>query len=420
MFHYQFNFERVSLIDLLAVIIIPCSFLFYYSSLLALTGAKLNIYLTIITIVFGVIANHYHFINSARIIYQRIITTLGWFLIGSSYVILYFVITHISKTDPISFFISFTYSLAIFLGINLLITIWIVERQRKAKILEKIRKKNPEFWEKPLKDLKPALSQVFDHLYAIVFFSIGTGILWYILSLMGNDLFTASLGLIIILVFLYYFIKYTLKFYITLIKIVLGVNMSGYTYNDTINVNIDSKIVIKGKTVSISFKAIYTKIFSICIILGLLNFTASHEQTFISTNFVIIFDISYIIFQLLPEKIRHVLIFGVYDLILKILDKVYSNFGLLDEDKTKSNITLLAVFLSALVPGLGQIYAGNRKRGIKIFISSILLFFLIIGIIIWIYGIYDARNAKLYQIQYNDKKQLEQSIRRMLNEIHSK
>lgn len=54
--------------------------------------------------------------------------------------------------------------------------------------------------------------------------------------------------------------------------------------------------------------------------------------------------------------------------------------------------TALAVIGSALFPGLGQVYEGNILRGYLIFFGTLLGLFVFIlpGIAVWLYGIYDA------------------------------
>ena len=54
--------------------------------------------------------------------------------------------------------------------------------------------------------------------------------------------------------------------------------------------------------------------------------------------------------------------------------------------------TFLAPSGSTFVPGLGQIYEGNILRGFLVFLGTFFGFFLFIipGLIIWLYGIYDA------------------------------
>ena len=52
----------------------------------------------------------------------------------------------------------------------------------------------------------------------------------------------------------------------------------------------------------------------------------------------------------------------------------------------------IAAAASFLFAGLGQVYNGNLLRGLGIFFGTLIgyLFFMIPGIIVWIYGIYDA------------------------------
>jgi len=54
--------------------------------------------------------------------------------------------------------------------------------------------------------------------------------------------------------------------------------------------------------------------------------------------------------------------------------------------------TALALIGSAVVPGLGQVYEGNIVRGYLVFLGTLFGFFLFIipGIIVWLYGMYDA------------------------------
>lgn len=57
----------------------------------------------------------------------------------------------------------------------------------------------------------------------------------------------------------------------------------------------------------------------------------------------------------------------------------------------------VALVLSLVFPGLGQLYNNQHQKGIKLFIAgiiSIILWFIVVGIIlcilIWVYGMYDA------------------------------
>ncbi len=58
----------------------------------------------------------------------------------------------------------------------------------------------------------------------------------------------------------------------------------------------------------------------------------------------------------------------------------------------------LAVVLSFLIPGLGQIYAGKTGRGLAFLVGFFIgLLFFLPGVIIWIFGMIDANNiAKRY------------------------
>lgn len=56
---------------------------------------------------------------------------------------------------------------------------------------------------------------------------------------------------------------------------------------------------------------------------------------------------------------------------------------------------LIAVLCSFFIPGLGQIYNGEDKKGVALLFGTLIgaLIFLIPGIIVWIYGMYDAYNT---------------------------
>lgn len=57
----------------------------------------------------------------------------------------------------------------------------------------------------------------------------------------------------------------------------------------------------------------------------------------------------------------------------------------------------IAIILSALVPGWGQLYCGRLSRGIIIFIITTILMFALIGIFVYIWQILDAHGiAKEY------------------------
>lgn len=57
----------------------------------------------------------------------------------------------------------------------------------------------------------------------------------------------------------------------------------------------------------------------------------------------------------------------------------------------------LAAILSLVIPGVGQMYCGRMGRGIGIFFLTGCLIWFIIGIIPWIWGIFDANDsAKKY------------------------
>lgn len=52
--------------------------------------------------------------------------------------------------------------------------------------------------------------------------------------------------------------------------------------------------------------------------------------------------------------------------------------------------SILAAILSFFIPGLGQLYNGQVIKGIVIFITFAVLIWACIGIVPWLYGIYDA------------------------------
>lgn len=65
----------------------------------------------------------------------------------------------------------------------------------------------------------------------------------------------------------------------------------------------------------------------------------------------------------------------------------------------------LALILSLIIPGLGQIYIGQMSKGIMLVVAAIiigvisafLLFPIVIYLVLWIYGMYDAfKGAKEY------------------------
>lgn len=62
------------------------------------------------------------------------------------------------------------------------------------------------------------------------------------------------------------------------------------------------------------------------------------------------------------------------------------------QDTGGEKSTFLALAGSTFVPGLGQVYEGNLLRGYLVFFGTFFGFFLLIipGLIIWLYGIYDA------------------------------
>ena len=59
--------------------------------------------------------------------------------------------------------------------------------------------------------------------------------------------------------------------------------------------------------------------------------------------------------------------------------------------------TAIAAICSLVIPGLGQVYDGKTERGFAIFFGTVigLLIFIIPGLIVWAFGIYDAYSLAL-------------------------
>ena len=59
--------------------------------------------------------------------------------------------------------------------------------------------------------------------------------------------------------------------------------------------------------------------------------------------------------------------------------------------------TFVAALCSLILPGLGQVYDGKLERGFLIFIGTVIGFFLFIiaGLLVWAFGIYDAYTIAL-------------------------
>jgi len=66
----------------------------------------------------------------------------------------------------------------------------------------------------------------------------------------------------------------------------------------------------------------------------------------------------------------------------------------------KEKNMIVALIISFLLTGLGIVYAGNTKKGILLFVASLIFailgmgipFFSVIGILIWVYGLYATYN----------------------------
>jgi TM2 domain-containing membrane protein YozV len=54
--------------------------------------------------------------------------------------------------------------------------------------------------------------------------------------------------------------------------------------------------------------------------------------------------------------------------------------------------TMIAGFCSSILPGLGQVYNGETRKGFALFILALvgLVVFIIPGLIVWLYAMYDA------------------------------
>lgn len=59
--------------------------------------------------------------------------------------------------------------------------------------------------------------------------------------------------------------------------------------------------------------------------------------------------------------------------------------------------TFVAALCSLILPGLGQVYDGKLERGFLIFIGTVIGFFIFIipGLLVWAFGIYDAYTIAL-------------------------
>jgi TM2 domain-containing membrane protein YozV len=76
----------------------------------------------------------------------------------------------------------------------------------------------------------------------------------------------------------------------------------------------------------------------------------------------------------------------------RLIDRVFAGQLSPAQDAGGEKSTFLAVAGSTFVPGLGQVYEGNVLKGYLVFFGTFFGFFLLIipGLIIWLYGIYDA------------------------------
>ena len=62
------------------------------------------------------------------------------------------------------------------------------------------------------------------------------------------------------------------------------------------------------------------------------------------------------------------------------------------QEARKEKNPILAVILSFFFPGLGSIYNGDTLKGVAVYFGTIIGIFIFVvpGLIVWIYGIYDA------------------------------
>ena len=71
---------------------------------------------------------------------------------------------------------------------------------------------------------------------------------------------------------------------------------------------------------------------------------------------------------------------------------VASQPAVVDPPGNEEKSTAIAAICSLVIPGLGQVYDGKTERGFAIFFGTLigLFIFIIPGVIIWLFGIYDA------------------------------
>ncbi len=78
--------------------------------------------------------------------------------------------------------------------------------------------------------------------------------------------------------------------------------------------------------------------------------------------------------------------------------------AILDEGLTPKSPGI-ALLLSLLIPGVGQMYNGHVAKGILMLIGSIVLWLFFLGWIIWIWSIIDAyQSAKAISQRYADSR----------------
>jgi TM2 domain-containing membrane protein YozV len=64
----------------------------------------------------------------------------------------------------------------------------------------------------------------------------------------------------------------------------------------------------------------------------------------------------------------------------------------LSQEIQEEKSSFIAILCSLFVPGLGQVYNGETEKGVIIFLATLIgaFIFIIPGVIVWIYGMYDA------------------------------
>lgn len=336
--NFRFANDGISIKDLSGFFIALTSIIFFIYSIFALTGQPLNITNSIIILFVGTLINLDRVINSLRLIFQKFLTASAWSITLFS---IYFISLNITKIKSGNYF-NPSLNLFGFLIISILIfilgCIWIVMRQRKTKKIKKYIKIYPNNWNKPVTELYNDIrlkityfkNQIVDDskligIIAFILLAIGVYV-----GLMINNLFLGLIGVFLaiflvigLLIYVYLFIAiFTLPFKV--LQIIIGYHQYDDLYlvigqpypNDT----------------GITFKSIYSRVFNIGIELGLVNFAVVTSLHSISIQNVIYFEVGILLLQLLPEKIRNLFIFGLYDLIVKDMEIIFIKLRILREE----------------------------------------------------------------------------------------